>query len=127
MIDRRMLALVIALSSCLAAACAGDASLVAPSSTSVSSSTEAVSTIAGRVTAKTTQDGIAGAKVIVQAGPMRGASAITDASGFYTIAVKSGRLQVLVKAENYIDRSEMIDVSNASTRVDFQLMPAIED
>jgi hypothetical protein len=126
MIDRRLVVLALALSSLLTA-CAGDTSLVAPSSTSMSSSNEALSTITGRVTARTTQDGIAGAKVIVQSGAMRGASAVTDASGFYTVAVKTGHLQVLVKADNYIDRSEMIDVSNSSTRVDFQLMPAIDD
>ena len=125
MVDRKVL-LALALSSCVAA-CAGDTSLVAPSSTSTSSLNETLSTVSGRVTARTTQDGIAGAKVIVQAGTMRGASAVTDASGFYTIAVKTGRLQVLVKADNYIDRSEMIDVANNSLRVDFQLMPAIED
>ena len=126
MIDRSTLAIVI-LTSCLAGACAGDTSLVAPSSPSMSSSNEALSTIAGRVTARTTQDGIAGAKVIVQAGAMRGASAVTDSSGFYTIAVKTGHLQVMVKADNYIDRSEIIDVSNSNMRVDFQLMPASED
>jgi len=93
----------------------------------MSSSNDALSTITGRVTARTTQDGIAGAKVIVQSGAMKGASAVTDASGFYTVAVKTGRLQVLVKADNYIDRSEMIDVSNNSNRVDFQLMPANDD
>jgi len=122
----RLLVLALALSSCLTG-CAGDTSMVAPSSTSMSSSNDALSTITGRVTARTTQDGIAGAKVIVQSGAMKGASAVTDASGFYTVAVKTGRLQVLVKADNYIDRSEMIDVSNNSNRVDFQLMPANDD
>lgn len=127
MIDRGTLAIVI-LTSCLAGACAGDTSLVSPSSTSsMSSSNDALSTITGRVTARTTQDGIAGAKVMVQAGAMRGASAVTDASGFYTVAVKTGHVQVLVKADKYIDRSEVIDVSNNNMRVDFQLMPASED
>jgi carboxypeptidase family protein len=126
MIDRGTLAIVI-LTSCLAGACAGDTSLVSPSSTSMSSSSDALSTITGRVTARKTQDGIAGAKVMVQAGTMRGASAVTDASGFYTVAVKTGHVQVLVRADKYIDRSEVIDVSNSNMRVDFQLMPAIED
>jgi hypothetical protein len=126
MIARSTLAIVI-LTSCLAGACAGDTSLVAPSSTSTSSSSDALSTITGRVTARTTDDGIANARVIVQAGAMRGATATTDASGFYTVAVKTGHVQVMVKADRYIDRSEMIDVANSNMRVDFQLMPAIED
>jgi hypothetical protein len=33
----------------------------------------------------------------------------------------------MVKADKYIDRSEVIDVSNNNMRVDFQLMPASED
>jgi len=126
MIDRSTLAIVI-LTSCLAGACAGDTSLVAPSSTSMSSSNEALSTITGRVTARTTQDGIAGAKVIVQADAMRGATAVTDASGFYTVAVKTGHVQVMVKADKYIDRSEAIEVSNNNMRLDFQLMPASDE
>lgn len=127
MIDRKLLAIAILASTCLAAACTGGNSLVAPSSTSISSPLETRSTISGRVTSRETEDGIGGARITVQAGSMKGASAVSDASGFYSVAVKTGHVQVSVKAENYIDRSEVLDVSDSTMRVDFQLMPAIDD
>jgi hypothetical protein len=59
---------------------------------------------------------------------MTGPSAVTDGSGFYSITgLKTGHVTVSVKAENYVDRSESIDVAAGSTRLDFQLMPASEN
>lgn len=127
MIERRMLAMTIVVFSSLTWACASDASLVMPSSTS-SSPPAAVLTISGRVTERSTPVAIAGARVTVQAGSMTGPSAVTDGSGFYSITgLKTGHVTVSVKAENYVDRSESIDVAAGSTRLDFQLMPASEN
>jgi len=127
MIARHMLIIVVFVSSCLSAACAGDGSLVAPSTSSMSASSESVTSISGRVTGRNTHAGIVGARVTVQAGPMKGASTVTDASGFYTVAVKSGHVMVSVKADNYIDRSETLDISNDITQLDFQLMPFLDN
>lgn len=123
---RNIFAIGLLVCSCLITACAGDMSPVAPSSASATSANE-VSTITGRVTARETHNGIAGAKVTVQAGAMRTPSVVTDASGFYSIPVKSGFVTVLVKADRYIDRSESVQVLEDTTRVDFQLMSLLEE
>jgi Carboxypeptidase regulatory-like domain len=126
MSDRKLFLIVIFACSCLVTACAGDSSLVAPSST-FESSTGEMSTITGRVTERQTLNGIQGAKVTVQAGRLNSPTMVTDASGFYSIPVKSGQVVVSVKADRYIDRSESVFVANSATHVDFQLMPLNDD
>jgi hypothetical protein len=58
---------------------------------------------------------------------MRGPTVVTDASGFYELVIKKSHVTVAVKADRYIDRSESLDVSDNTTRLDFQLMPLLDD
>jgi hypothetical protein len=130
MIERRIAAMAIVVSSCLAIACAGDSSPVSPSATSEPPSTPiALSTVSGRVTGRATLLGVAGAKVTAQAGSTMGPGAVTDGSGYYSITgLKPGPLTVSVQAEDYVDRSETVEVApNTTTIVNFQLMSAAED
>lgn len=116
--------------SCVAAACS-DASMIAPSPTSMPSpaSPIEVSTMTGQVTDRApTPVGIAGATVTVQTGRVMGPSTVTDESGFYSIAgIKLEYVTVSVKAEHYVDRSESFDVVDKATRMDFHLMTSFED
>ena len=116
--------------SCVAAACS-NASMIAPSPTSIPSPAAPIeiSTLSGHVTDRaSTPAGIAGATVTVETGRIMGPSAVTDESGFYSIAgIKLAFVTVSVKAEHYVDRSESFDVVNKATRMDFHLMTVSED
>lgn len=126
MIVRPVLITAIFVSFCFAAACSGDTPIMAPSPTSAPSPTP-VATITGRVTERSTANGIAGAFVTADIGPLTGPALVTDASGFYEIPLKTGHVHVTVSviARRFIESSESVDVSDRDVRLDFQLMPAL--
>jgi carboxypeptidase family protein len=121
---RKVLAAAFFVSACFVAACASDSMPVAPSSTSISAATEPRAEISGRVTGRDTGAGIAGAIVNMDAPSTTGASVLTDASGFYSLAVKGGHVTVAVVANGFFSSSRIVDVTaHDDARLDFQLAP----
>lgn len=121
---QKVLAAAILVSASFIAACANDSMPLAPSSTVTSSATAPRAEISGRVTGRDTGTGIAGAIVNMDAPMTTGASVLTDASGFYVLAIKGGQVTVSVVASGFAPTSQTVQVSSEhDARLDFQLSP----